>query len=372
MLAELQLVAGQLRAATSSYRYGLEIENSLARESSEALFLGSIYLGLAELHYEWNELPAAARYAAQSIESSRAGQNREYEAAALAVLAQVKQMQGDHAGALDSIQQAEQIVHNRNIAAEIGAIAAQHVNLLLAQDRIGEAARVVSELPPEDPTTFRLERIFIFHRHVSVSHARLLIAQREFAQAIQWLEPLQTQAQAAAETGTLIGLLALLALARHGRGEATLATMALARALLLAEPEAYVRTFVDLGEPMRVMISAYVQQSLEQFQSEENQGIQSFARYLDRLLAAFPDSSVESSVPKVEFLNPTLEMVEPLSERELIVLHLIAEGLSNQDIAERLVLSVSTIKTHIYNIFGKLGVRSRTQALARAREFKWL
>jgi len=372
VLVELQLAAGQLRAAAFTCRQGVNIGHSIARDDSSEILLGSIYLGLAELHYEWNELPAAAQNAAWAIEHSRAGQNRRHEAAALGVLAQVKQAQGDPVGALDSIQQAEQLAHQRNITAEMAAIAAQKVKLLIAQGRIGEADQVVHDLPPENPTTFRLERVFIFHNHLSVSRARLLIAPREFTQALEWLEPLQIQAQATAETGTLIEVLALIALARHGRGEIAEAMTTLARALSLAQPEGYVRRFVDLGEPMRSMISTYAQQSLGRCPIEGPQDQQPLAGYLNRLLAAFPVVPVESSAPELEDEIPKSELVVPLSERELLVLYLIAEGLSNQDIAQRLVVSVSTVKTHISNIFGKLGVSSRTQALARAREAKLL
>jgi LuxR family maltose regulon positive regulatory protein len=276
------------------------------------------------------------------------------------VLAEIQQAQSDYVGALDSIQQAEQLARQRNIVAELEAVAAVHVNLLVAQGQIDEAARLVTELSPEYPETFRLQRIFTFRRHISVSRARLLISQGDLAQAMQWLEPLQVQAQATAETGTLIEALALSALAKYGQGEATQARIALTHALSLAEPEGYVRTFVDLGEQMRLMIA----------QMNGKPDFQSLNEYMNSLLAAFPFVLLESPTAKVETQTPESEMVEPLSDRERLVLQLIADGLSNQEISERLVVSVSTVKTHIYHVFGKLGVSSRTQAIARARKLK--
>jgi LuxR family maltose regulon positive regulatory protein len=362
MLADLQLAAGQLRAAASSCRYGLEIGNSHAWDSSGAVYLASLYLVFAELSYEWNELHTAEQNAEAAIQNSRLGMNREQEAAALTVLAEIQQAQGDCVGALDSVQRAEQMAQKRNIVAELEAIAAVHVNLLLAQGGIGEAVQLVNGLPPQNPEAFLLQRIFTFRSHLSVSRARLLISQGEFAQAARWLEPLQVQAQAAAETGTLIEILALSALAKNAQGEASQARIALAQALSLAEPEGYVRTFVDLGEEMRLMIA----------QMNGKQDFQSLNEYINKLLAAFSVAYPETLVTKVGSQNSGLEMIGLLSDRERIVLQLIADGLSNQEIAGRLVVSVSTVKTHIYHIFGKLGVRSRTQAIARARELNLL
>ncbi len=122
---------------------------------------------------------------------------------------------------------------------------------------------------------------------------------------------------------------------------------------------------MDLGEPMREMLSAYSQESVN-----ASQEARPSARYLDQLLAAFPIPSGESVAPKVEIQTAEFEMVEPLSEREQLILQLIMEGLSNREIAERLVVTVNTVKTHIYNLFGKLGVKSRTQAIARARAYR--
>jgi LuxR family maltose regulon positive regulatory protein len=132
------------------------------------------------------------------------------------------------------------------------------------------------------------------------------------------------------------------------QGQSDQAIVALARALTLAEPEGYVRTFVEQGKPMAALL-----------QKAASQGIA--PEYVRRLLAAFPRPSAPP--------HPTTQsLIEPLSDRELEVLCLVVDGLSNREIAEQLVITIGTTKWHINNIYGKLGVSHRGQAIARARE----
>jgi LuxR family maltose regulon positive regulatory protein len=124
---------------------------------------------------------------------------------------------------------------------------------------------------------------------------------------------------------------------------------ALQSALSLAEPAGFVRIFVDEGQPMaRLLYSAAAR------------GIA--PEYTGRLLSAFPDAT-----PEAKPQQPHAELIEPLTDREIEVLQLIAEGLSNREVAQKLFLSLSTVKVHTSNIYGKLGVHSRTQAVAQAR-----
>jgi LuxR family maltose regulon positive regulatory protein len=140
---------------------------------------------------------------------------------------------------------------------------------------------------------------------------------------------------------------------------------ALDQALTLAEPQGYVRTFVDEGEPLRLL--------LQRMKAEGRSP--SMNDYMNKLLAAFATPEGQSAKvhpfdiaqdkPSSFNLQPP---VEPLRDRELEVLSLIAEGRSNQEIADKLILGLSTVKTHVNNLFRKLDVSSRTQAIARARE----
>jgi ATP/maltotriose-dependent transcriptional regulator MalT len=165
--------------------------------------------------------------------------------------------------------------------------------------------------------------------------------------------------------GDLIEILALQALTLQALGNPAGALAELAHALTLAEPEGYIRIFVDEGAPMARLLRA-----------GRAQGIA--PSYISKLLAAFgkdEGGTMKDEVPSAP-LHPSSfiaqPLVEPLTERELEILQLIAEGLSNQAIAERLIIAVSTVKRHVNNLFGKLAVQSRTQALLRARELKIL
>jgi LuxR family maltose regulon positive regulatory protein len=361
ILAELQTVAGQLRAAYATCSHGLEIGKSLSFGSPWALIPGFLHFRIAELLYEFNEIGSADQHAAQSLEICQAIRNEEMESYALVALAQIKQTEGDAASAFDLLQRAMRLERKRNIPSEMWFVAARQVRVLLAQGRIEDAAQLVNELPPEDANAWFIERGLL-----AVGRARVLIARREYGLAVELLEQLRAQSQTAAQTGALIEILALESLARYGQGAAAQAGTVLLRALSLAEPEGYMRLFVDLGEAMRVLISDL------RLRIEQNKENQHLAAYADKLLAAFPAAPLQIADHKSHRDGSPSAMPEPLSERELAVLRLIAEGLSNQEIADRMVVAVSTVKTHINNIYGKLDVASRTQALARARELKLL
>jgi LuxR family maltose regulon positive regulatory protein len=193
-----------------------------------------------------------------------------------------------------------------------------------------------------------------------VARARVLLAQKKPAEALSLLDPLQVSAQQQERWSHVIEMKVLQALAHHLRDEEQEALTVLAQALHLAEPEGYIRIFVDEGPPMAALLS-------QLWAQERKQGP---TVYLDTVLAAFlPDNMALESQPKTAGQRATAQpLLDPLSERELEVLQLIARGDSNPEIAKELVLSVDTVKRHVYNIFSKLGVKKRIKALARAHD----
>ncbi len=160
------------------------------------------------------------------------------------------------------------------------------------------------------------------------------------------------------------------ALAHHALADQRAAWAALHKALTLAAPEGYIRTFVDEGETIRQMI--YAPSGLPQFLIDDV-GLQAYAK---RILAAFsnqvnpnPEASAKLSVAaSANRKSKIANLIEPLSDRELELLHLMAAGLSNQEIADRLFITLGTVKSHANHIFGKLGVQGRVKAINRARE----
>ncbi|UCC89678.1 MAG: hypothetical protein JSV81_10295 [Anaerolineales bacterium] len=189
--------------------------------------------------------------------------------------------------------------------------------------------------------------------------ARVLVAQGNLEAATPLLERLITSAEGAARWGQLITYLSLQAVAYHTQGKTDTALSYLSRALALGEPEGYLRTFVDLGPPMRDLLHI-----------RAGQGMAPRAAYLSRLLAAFPDVEADFiPSPLAAAAQVDIEgLLEPLSERELQILRRLAARRSYQEIADELYLSLNTIKWYAKNIYGKLGVRGRDQAASRARE----
>ncbi len=170
------------------------------------------------------------------------------------------------------------------------------------------------------------------------------------------LDRLLKDAEAKARLNSVLHILVLRTLALEAQGDRTSALSTLERALVLAEPEGYIRLFVDEGAPMLALLR------------------QAHARsrvpgYVATLLSAFGEPHA-SNLP----LPPARPgaLVEPLTEREHEVLRLLLEGASNREIARRLVLSVNTVKRHVYNLCAKLGVQSRAQAIARVRSLHLL
>jgi LuxR family transcriptional regulator, maltose regulon positive regulatory protein len=231
-------------------------------------------------------------------------------------------------------------------------VAARRARLLLAQGEVSAAARWAATrgLGVEDEPSYLRE-------HEYLVQARVLLAEGKPEEARLLLERLLVAAEAGGRTGSEMEILALQALALWAENRKELAVNTLTQALALAEPEDYVRTFVDEGAAMGGLLSAVLR---ARQRGHLDAASRVPARYLAMLLAA---------VAKEVRTPPAGEqLTELLSERELEVLAHIAAGESNQEIAGTLFVSTSTVKTHINNLYRKLNVSSRTQAVARARE----
>jgi len=233
----------------------------------------------------------------------------------------------------------------------------------LAQDRLAEALVWAREQGLSVDDDIRYTREF---EHITL--ARVLIAagksDREAGsldEATRLLGRLLQAAESGGRLGSAIRILLLQALAFQAQDHLPLALAALERALALAEPEGYVRIFVDEDEPMRLLILDFRFSIKEQ----SHDRVHPQSGYVDKLLAAFAQPEV---ITQSKISNLKSEIVEPLSERELEVLKLLRSELSGPEIAGQLIVSLNTLRTHTKNIFNKLGVNNRRAAIRRAEE----
>ena len=362
-LATLQARQGSLTQSLRTCERAVELVRGRGQQPNVA---GMASVGIGEVLCERNDLDGATHALMHGIELLRQTIEGGLVVRGYAALARVQQARGDGASALATIQQGEEWFVQMQLpgTAALAWLAAQQARLwirqgnLFAAEQWARAGRVAGDRYHE-----MVQRLTLLRLHLA-QHQREPDG-RSIEEAAEQLARLHASAEASGWMGDLIEILALQALTQQALGDSTAALQTLDRALTLAEPEGYIRMFVDEGAPMARLL-----------QAGRAQGIA--PNYISRLLAAFPRTEgrglrTESAESIHAVLSPrSSTLVEPLTERELEILQLIAEGLSNQAIAERLVIAVSTVKRHINNLFGKLAVESRTQALVRARELQLL
>jgi ATP/maltotriose-dependent transcriptional regulator MalT len=351
--ARVQRERGLLREAHGLLRRALQLAAERGIELMPAA--GFIRVSMGVLHYEWDDLESASRRLAEGMElAGRLG-----ELAILVrghgVLSLVKRARGDFEGSLEEAREAERLAQWSGIPQVIVEAATCKARLHLARGELAaaaleqERAANVGEVPP---AAREAERTVL---------ARLFMGRDKHDDALQLLEELGRAAEAAGRTGREIEIQALQALALRAKGDKEQAVSTLARALALAEPEGYVRTFVDEGPPMEALLSEVIEARQRGRLTPEVP-----AYYLRKLSAALELEGASRAA--AGHPRPPERLVEPLSERELEVLALLAAGKTNQRIAKELFISLGTVKSHINNTYRKLGVRSRTQALVKARE----
>lgn len=350
-LADLQETRGQLHNAAATLRQAQQLTTDRAGRATP---LASFALfGLSKLSREWNDLETADHYLQQAMElGHQVGFGLEgLLIDCLITLTLVRRGQGDVSGAQAAIQEAAQRAQAWNRPEVIVRVGAFEARLWLAQGQVEPALRwaQAAGLRVDGELTDWLEIEY-------ATLARVLAAQGKPGEALHVLERVRQQAEAAGHIGRTIEALALEALTYQALNDMAAMTT-LERALSLAEPEGYTRIFLDEGGPMRRLISDL----------RLKIGNLQWRAYADKLLVAFgPSVTLPTPTGHPQFRIQNL--VEPLSDRELEVLRLVAAGYSNPEIAEKLIVSTGTIKTHVNNIYRKLEVKNRTQAAARARE----
>jgi len=322
----------------------------LANESggSQTVVVGWLLAIWGEVLAELNDLDGAIDQAKRGTELTERGRDVAMIAWSNLCLMRVLFTRGDMAGAAETIQKMENIARKHNVPPWItNPIAAWKVRIWLAQDKLDDASQWVGERGLDTDGELAYLREIEY-----VAMARILIAQGRFDNAQRLLARLLETAEARGHTSRALEILMLQALAFKAEGDTGRAITTLERALTLAEPKGFIRTFVDEGSLMAHLLYEALTRGIK-------------PDYARRLLAAFPTEELEKT-DSLKTGVPDSELVEPLSEREIEVLQLIAEGLTNPEIAARLFLSLNTIKVHTRNIYAKLSVNNRIQAVARA------
>jgi LuxR family maltose regulon positive regulatory protein len=347
VLADMLVAQGRLTEARRAYEHALRLAMVQGEKSA-----ADLYVGMSELCREQGELEAAGQHLAASQTVGEGASVPETRSRWFIAAAQLKEAHGDADGALELLTEAERL-SVRGFMPDVRPISAMKARIAIRQGRLKDAQAWLEEhvLSPQDDVSYLRE-----FEHATL--ARLLIAQNRFDRrdgalhaATELLQRLLAAADRAGRTGSANEILVLQALAHHDRGRLDLALTALARAVDQAEPEGFVRLFVDEGPPMVTLLGEAAKRGIA-------------PQYVHRLRSAF-----------AEFRRVSVDgepNMESLSHRELHVLRLLSTELSGPQIAQELFVSLNTFRTHTKHIYGKLAVNSRPAAVRKAQELHLL
>src|SRR5215208_4682042 len=347
-LAYLRMAQGRLREADASLRQALGFAAERGAELLPAV--GRVRIAMGELLYERNDLDGSERELTLGTELTERAGELEILVRGQVALSRARQARGDTDSALELAHETERLTRDSGAPQAIIGAALWKARLYLMRDELQAAASQLERASGVgDVTHFARES-------ERISLARLLIAREDYDEALQLLDRVREVAEAADRKGNIIEILTLQALALRAKDEKTRALNIMGQAFALGEPEGYVRTYVDEGPAMVELLSEVLEA-----QQKSRLAFDVPTHYLRKLMAVLERGATGATLPAAR-------LPEPLSERELEVLQLIAAGKTNRQIATELFVSVGTVKTHINNVYRKLDAHSRTQAVARARE----
>jgi LuxR family transcriptional regulator, maltose regulon positive regulatory protein len=342
-LADIRIAQGRLHEALRTYEQALQ----LAAEQDGPVLRGTadMHVGISGLYREWNELHVAMQHLVTSQELGEHTDLPQNPYRWRVAMARIRAAYGDLDGALDLLQDAERL-YVSDFFPNVRPVSALKARVWVAQGKLDEALEWTRErgLSVADDLSYLRE-----FEHITL--ARVLLARHAIPDAMRLVESLLRAADDGARTASVIELLLLQAVGYQMQDNTVAAFRPLDRALALAEPQGYIRIFVDEGRAMATLLQAAAKRTTA-------------TEYVRRLLAASGKS--ENTTPV------TTVLMEPLSERELDVLRLLGTDMDGPDIARQLVVSLSTVRTHTRNIYSKLGVNNRRAAVSRADELRLL
>jgi LuxR family maltose regulon positive regulatory protein len=360
VLADIRIAQGRLREARRTYERGLQ----LAREQGTPTLRGTadMYVGLSELEREHNDLHAATQHLLKSKEQGEHTGFPQNPYRWRVAMARIRQAEGDHEGALDLLHEAERL-YMSDFSPNVRPVAAWKTRVWVAQGRLDEALGWAREqgLSAGDNLSYLREFEHITLVRVLLARYKSDRTDRSIVEAIGMLERLLKAAQDGGRLGSVIEILVLQALAHHAQGDRPAALVPLERALTLAEPEGYVRLFLDEGSPMAQLLrEAAVHKIMPDYTGKLLAGFEA-AQQMSAGESPLPDGRGPSS-PAAQ------PLIEPLSQREIEVLRLFTTDLSGPEIARELTIALSTVRTHTKSIYSKLNVKNRREAVQRATE----
>ena len=353
LLSQAQATQGHLRQAGETCQEVLNQVKDSFTDTPVRSIVGFLHERLAIVEYELNDLQGATQHITEAARLSEGANNKELQACCSIIQALIHQARGETQEALNFAGEMERTSFEGDISGRSISILPLRVRMWFAQ---GNIRGVTQSLSLQESTCGVFEpcaSLTFPQNTLDMSSAYLNVAEGKYTEADASLEKLQTDAEKAGRNGNLIEILLLRALATRSRGKIAEAVDLLRRALVLAEPEGYVRIFIDLGPPMAGLL-------------KEAASKVAFSDYIQKLLEEYEKKGHHTQALAYQ------PLIEPLSSREIEILKLIATDLSNEEIAHKLFLTVGTIKAHAHNIYTKLGVTSRLQAINRARDLNLL
>jgi LuxR family maltose regulon positive regulatory protein len=329
-----QIFLARTRASQGALKQAKELLIKTIQIGGEIPILVLSHYDLCCIYYEWNELGKAWEHLDQGLEMCMSSGNLEFQNGGHMLKAYLLMAQGNMLGALSEVETSHALSQEFGPATQARSMAC-HAEIALTMGDLDTAKRWVEQMPEEVDA-------HSLYRFIGLTYARMLLAQNEKAAAQDLLSNLIVRATEAGWGYATVPIRALQVIATEAEQEAI---DLLSEAMKISRPEGFIRSYVEVGRPLIPLLKEVARRG-------------TMPEYAGQILNAYGDKIKKSTLP----------LVEPLSERELEVMRLVAAGLSNREIADKLVISIGTAKSHVHNICGKLGVRNRTEAAMRAKE----
>lgn len=350
--ADILTAQGHLREALRTYQQALQLASRHERDAQR--IIAHHHLGLAMLYHEMGNDETAASHLQRSLELGEKSTLLDWPYRRCLAQARLKESQGDLPAARDLLDEAKGL-YVKTLIPDTHPVDALKARLHLKQGQLSKAQEWARELGLSIG-----DELSYLHEFEHITLARVLLAEygsnreeHSLINALTLLERLLKAAEAQKRMGSMLEILVVQALAYQAQGDIPRALVSLERALTLAEPEGYIRFFINEGLPMAALLREAAKHSIA-------------LNYVRQLQAAF--GKTESATGGRDKQSVTQPLIDSLSERELEVLRLLRTELDGPEIARQLQVSLNTMRTHTKNIYNKLGVNTRRAAIRRAEE----